>query len=233
MESHEPAHPRPTFLSDFILGCQDGLVNVLGILLGLAAAAQSAHIILIAALAALGAESISMGAVAYTSTAARRSLYLSEELRERQEMREIPQEERAEVRAVLERWGYTGAKLEEMLDRIAENPKAMLEFMMAFELGLAPVTEEQPRQSALLVFSATVAGSFIPLIPFFVPATSVRDSALASVLLSGIVLFFIGYYSAKTTLGSVWKNGLQMLVIGLGAGFAGFVIGHFLGAAPG
>ena len=71
-------HSRPTLLSNFILGTQDGLVNVLGILLGLTAATTDVRIFFVAALAALGAESISMGAVAYTSTSARRRVYLKE-----------------------------------------------------------------------------------------------------------------------------------------------------------
>ena len=60
-------HARRTLLSDFILGSQDGLVNVLGIILGISVATQNLRLILVATLAALGAESVSMGAVAYTS----------------------------------------------------------------------------------------------------------------------------------------------------------------------
>jgi VIT1/CCC1 family predicted Fe2+/Mn2+ transporter len=54
-------------LRDLILGGQDGLVNVLGITLGLFAAGATTHIIIIAGLAAGFSESVSMGAVAYTS----------------------------------------------------------------------------------------------------------------------------------------------------------------------
>lgn len=64
-------------LHDLILGGQDGLVNVLGIVLGVAAATASTRIILISGLAATFAESISMGAVAYTSAKAAREYYLS------------------------------------------------------------------------------------------------------------------------------------------------------------
>lgn len=39
-------HPRSDLLSNFILGSQDGLVNVLGILLGLSAATSSLRLIL-------------------------------------------------------------------------------------------------------------------------------------------------------------------------------------------
>ncbi len=71
-------HSHGSKLSDFILGSQDGLVNVLGIILGVSVATTDVRIIFVAGLAALGAESISMGAVAYTSTLARRKYYLNE-----------------------------------------------------------------------------------------------------------------------------------------------------------
>src|SRR2546422_4677059 len=115
-------HPKPTVLSDFILGSQDGIVNVLGIILGLSAATRDVRIILVATLAALGAESIAMGAVAYTSTRARRRLYLSQAVQERREMKEIPQTERDEVREILTGWGYQGADLEEIVERIWPQP---------------------------------------------------------------------------------------------------------------
>jgi vacuolar iron transporter family protein len=224
-------HPHPTLLSDFILGSQDGLVNILGIVLGLTAAAADLRILLIAAFAALGAESISMGAVAYTSTNARRRFYLSEEARERREMREVPQMERAEVREVFEKWGYTDAELEDLTNRICQNPSAMLEFMMAFELKLAPVAEDAPLKSAYLVGTATILGSFIPLIPFLLVGSNTLLSVTIAIVLSAVTLFSIGWYQARTTVGSLWRSGVQMLLIGLGAGFAGFLIGHFLGTA--
>src|SRR3989440_11017850 len=80
-------HAQPGLLSDFILGSQDGLVNVLGVILGVAVASRNLSdpitIILAGGLAATFAESISMGAVAYTSTLARRDHYLAEGERER------------------------------------------------------------------------------------------------------------------------------------------------------
>ena len=61
-------HRGASALSDVILGGQDGLVNVLGVILGVAAATADTRIVLVAGLAATFAESVSMGAVAYTST---------------------------------------------------------------------------------------------------------------------------------------------------------------------
>jgi len=224
-------HPRPTLLADFILGSQDGVVNVLGILLGLVAAAADTRIILIAALAALAAESISMGAVAYTSTLARRHLYESEVHRELTEMREVPELEREEVRVILRRWGYEGPEVEEMLARIERKPKAMLDIMMAFELNLSEVSEKQPRNTALVVLGATVVGSIIPLVPFFALPRTPVSAAILSIILSGIMLFGVGWYEARQNLGSRWEGAGRMILIGLGAGFAGFLVGHFIGGA--
>jgi len=226
MVARREQHVRPGLLSDFILGSQDGLVNVLGILLGLSAASAPLHLVIIGSLAALGAESVSMGAVAYTSTAARRRIYEAERQRELTEMREIPDMEREEVREIFRNWGYSGAELEEMVLKIEAKPKAMLELMMGFELNLASVAEGQARESGLIVLAATVVGSAIPLIPFLVPGILLVNAAIASIIVSGVALFAIGWYEARVTIGSFWRSGLRMLLIGLGAGLAGFLIGY-------
>lgn len=191
------------------------------------------RIIYVGALAALGAESISMGAVAYTSTVARRRQYLKEASREQQETEQSPAMEREEVSNILKGWNYQGPELETMTNQIASNPKAMQEFMMSFELKLAPVEKEEARRSFAVVLSSTIFGSIIPLIPFlFVTATTITAGSIASVVVSGALLFFIGAYEARTTVGSVWWSGLQMMTIGLSAGFAGYLIGRLVGSVP-
>ncbi len=225
-------HARPTLLSNFILGSQDGIVNVLGILLGVAAATTDVRILFVAALAALGAESISMAAVAYTSTAARRRHYLKEVNTEGQEMKDVPEIEREEVRQIFRNWGYDEKELEGLTERIVSNPKAMLEFMMSFELRLSPVGKSEAKRSFIVVGASTVFGSFIPLIPYFFAGRNILIGTEASVILCGAVLFLVGVYEARTTVGSLWKSGLQMTVIGLTSGLAGFLIGHFIGALP-
>ncbi|HKN06540.1 MAG TPA: VIT1/CCC1 transporter family protein [Thermoplasmata archaeon] len=231
MQSGGEQHPHPTLLSDFILGSQDGLVNVLGILLGLVAASFVTSVprplIIIAGLSALAAESLSMGAVAYTSTYSRLRLYHSERRREQREMREVPELEREEVRVILRGWGYEGTELEDMLRRIEAKPKAWLDLMMAFELNLSYIPPEAPRRSAVVVGSATVLGHFVPLIPFFVPEISLVNAAIIASILSGFMLFGIGTYEARVTSGSIWRSGLRMTAIGLASGFAGFILGSF------
>jgi VIT1/CCC1 family predicted Fe2+/Mn2+ transporter len=171
-----------------------------------------------------------MAAVAYTSTYSRLRLYSAEREREVREMREVPELEREEVRTILRGWGFEGEEMEEMLRRIEAKPKAWLDLMMAFELNLSEVGPHQPRDTALVVFGATLTGSIIPLLPFLVHLGSISQEAIAAVVLSGITLFAIGWYEARVTLGRLWVNGPRMLLIGLGAGFAGFLAGSLLHA---
>jgi VIT1/CCC1 family predicted Fe2+/Mn2+ transporter len=147
-------------------------------------------------------------------------------------MRDVPDLEKNEVRDVLKRWGYKGKDLEDLVVRITGNPKAWLEFMMSYELELAPVQIFEPRRSFILVGASTVVGSLIPLLPFIFVGGDVTTGAITSVFVSGIALFLMGWYAAKTTVGSLWRSGLQMAVIGLFAGLLGFLIGHFIGSIP-
>lgn len=226
------AHARGGRLSDFILGLQDGLVNVLGVILGVAVASMDLRIIIAGGLAATFAESISMGAVAYTSTLARRDHYDSERLREMREMKDLPEVERAEVREILARWGFEDPELTQLLDHIVSKEKAWLEIMMAHELNLAPVDDAQPRKSALLVGVSAIIGSVVPMAPFFVPGLSIWNAILVALVVSAITLFIVGYYKAKATLGHAGRSGLQMTVIGIVSALAGFAIGYLF-SAPG
>ncbi len=227
-------HAKPGLLSDFILGSQDGLVNVLAVLLGVAIGAiqqgytDPIRIVLAGGLAATFGESISMGAVAYTSTLARRDHYLSELAREEQEMQDLPDIERKEVRDVFEKWGFQGHELEEVTDRIVSNPKAWLEFMMAHELNLAPVDPRQARKSALLVGVAAVVGSVIPLVPFVLFGNAIYIGMIGSVIVAAIALFVIGWYKARTTVGHPFKSGTQMLIIGTASAIVGFLIAYLV-----
>jgi hypothetical protein len=62
--SHADPHRRASSLSDIILGGQDGLVNVLGVIRS-CCATYDVQIVLVAGLAATFAESVSMGGRLY------------------------------------------------------------------------------------------------------------------------------------------------------------------------
>jgi VIT1/CCC1 family predicted Fe2+/Mn2+ transporter len=233
-------HARSGLLADFILGSQDGIVNVLAVLLGVAAAALQQYgsastafrVVVAGGLAATFGESISMGAVAYTSTLARRDHYLGELAREEREMLEVPEVERQEVREVFRRWDFAGKELEDAVNHICSKPKAWLEFMMAHELQLAPLEANQARKSAVLVGFAAIFGSLIPLVPFLVFPSDIVMGMIGSLIVAGITLFVIGWYKGHMTIGRPFRSGTQMLIIGIVSAIAGFLIAYIVGAAP-
>src|SRR5258705_11462631 len=65
---HREAHRRGNWLRDVILGGQDGLVNILGIILGVIAGGGSDTVLLAAGFAAAITESISSGGVRHPSS---------------------------------------------------------------------------------------------------------------------------------------------------------------------
>ncbi|HZY45484.1 MAG TPA: VIT1/CCC1 transporter family protein [Anaerolineae bacterium] len=221
-------------LSDIILGGQDGLVNVLGVILGVAAATPDPRIVIAAGLAATFAESISMGAVAYTTTQTDRAHYLSELEREKIEIRELPDREKQEIREIYQKWGLTGDKLDQVVDIICSNEDTWLSVMMAEELHLAPVEESGALKSAAIVGFSAIVGSVIPLIPFLLVAPPLslltRPTAiLVAIVVSALTLFAVGVYRAKTTIGKPVRSGLQMAIIGTISALAGFLIGSLFG----
>src|SRR5947209_17146090 len=103
---HVEHHRKTNWLRDVILGGQDGLVNILGIILGVIAGGGSKTVLLAAGFAAAITESISMGAVGYTSSVSQRDYYQAERAREAAEIDKLPEAERDEVRGIYERMGF-------------------------------------------------------------------------------------------------------------------------------
>lgn len=225
--THVDPHRRgASGLSDIILGGQDGLVNVLGVILGVAAATQDPHIVIVAGLAATFAESVSMGAVAYTSTQADADYYDSEMEREYRHIESVPGLERAEVQRIYEDKGFQGELLERIVDTITANPDVWVAVMMSEEHQLTPTDRRQALKAAFVVGFSAIIGSLIPLIPFaFLP---VVPSMIVSVVITALVLFGVGAYKARLTVGNPGKSGLEMAVIGTLSALVGYAVGALL-----
>jgi predicted membrane protein (TIGR00267 family) len=219
---HHEAHRRGNWLRDVILGGQDGLVNILGIILGVIAGGGSDTVLVAAGFAAAITESISMGAVGYTSSISERDYYLAEMAREEEEIATVPEAERQEIRDIYAAKGFTGELLESVVDTITANRDTWLATMMDEELHLQPVQTRDILRAAVVITIATLIGHLIPLIPFVVlPRT---PALVLAIVLSAIALFGVGVYSAVTLVGDWRKSGLKMLVIGLGAAAIGFLV---------
>jgi vacuolar iron transporter family protein len=226
---HREGHRKTNWLRDVILGGQDGLVNILGIILGVIAGGGSNTVLLAAGFAAAITESISMGAVGYTSTVSQRDYYQAERAREEAEIDAMPEAERQEIRDIYASKGFTGDLLDRVVDTITANRDSWLATMMDEELHLQPVQSADIFRSSVVITVATLIGHLIPLLPF---VWLDRTPALVlAIVLSAIVLFGVGVYSAVTLVGDWRKSGLRMLLIGLGAAGLGFLIGNLFHAS--
>lgn len=219
-------HRRASALADIILGGQDGLVNVLGVILGVAAATGDSQIVLVAGLAATVAESISMGAVAYTSTLAEAAFYESERTREYRHISRVPQVERQEIYRIYQDKGFGDELLDQIVETITANEDTWVQVMMAEEHQLSPVNREIALRTALVVGLSAVIGSLIPLVPFMF--LSVSASSVVSILISALTLFAVGAYKARVMVGHPGKSGLEMALIGTVSALAGYLVGFLL-----
>ncbi|MBN1537286.1 MAG: VIT1/CCC1 transporter family protein [Anaerolineales bacterium] len=219
----DPHRKSASGLSDIILGGQDGLVNVLGVILGVAAATSDPRIVIVAGLAATFAESVSMGAVAYTSTLAEADYYDSELEREYRHIDNVPKLERQEIQQIFAQKGFTGELLDRIVDTITANRDVWAAVMMAEEHQLIPIDRKKAWKVALVVGISAIIGSLIPLIPF--AFLSVSISMWVSVLITALVLFGVGAYKAHITVGKPGKSGLEMAIIGTLSALVGYAVG--------
>jgi len=223
LHDHHDPHRVGSRLSEVILGGQDGLVNVLGVILGVAAATQESRLVLAAGLAATFAESISMGAVAYTSTMAEDDLYKSEQEREYRHIRLAPEVETHEIREIYSKRGFNGQELEKIVEGITANPDVWVEVMMSEEFQMSPPGKTHALNSGIVVGAAAIVGSLIPLAPFFF--LDVISSIWTSIGASALTLFVVGFYKARITIGKPFRSGVQMTLIGTISALAGYLIG--------
>lgn len=214
-------------MRDIILGWQDGLVNVLGVILAVAAATVDTKTVIIAGLAATFAESISMAAVAYTSTKAAKNYYERELLGEKKEIEKMPDIERKGIKDIYFKKGFRGKQLENIVKKLTSSKKLWLETMMSEELGLSR-DNHKPLRSGIIVGLAAFIGSIFPLLPFFF--LSPLAAVLPTLGISVLVLFALGATKAKLTTGSWLKSGLEISAIGMAAALIGYGIGASLGA---
>ncbi|MDD2922289.1 MAG: VIT1/CCC1 transporter family protein, partial [Anaerolineales bacterium] len=194
--------------------------------LGIAAATNDVRVIRVAGLAATLAESISMGAVAFTTTLAEADLYQSEREREYRHIKETPHLEIKEIRDIYEQKGFKDELLDRIVETITTNQDVWVAVMMAEEHQLAPVDRKTAFRAAWIVGLSAIIGSLVPVVPFLF--LSVATSMWMSVVVTAFVLFAIGAYKARITVGKPMRSGLEMMIIGTLSAMAGYLVGVLL-----
>jgi VIT1/CCC1 family predicted Fe2+/Mn2+ transporter len=214
---------------DIVIGMSDGLTVPFALAAGLsgAVAAGSTRIIVIGGLAEIAAGSIAMGLGGYLAARGDAEHYAQERLREEREVVEIPEEEKAEISRIFQSYKVTEQEAAHVVEGLARDPKAWVDFMMKFELGLE---EPEPRRaitSAATIAFAYVAGGFIPLSPYMLSGNAIRGLILsATVTLAALGIF--GFIKGRYTGTSPMRSAVQTVVIGGLAAGAAFLLAKLI-----
>ena len=221
----DSAHTETHFESsdlvrDVVIGMADGLTVPFALAAGLSGIVASTHVVVVAGLAEIAAGSIAMGLGGYLASRGDSEHYASERKREEMEVVERTRDEEEEIYEIFEEYGVTRTESDSVLHALKRNPKAWVDFMMRFELGLEKPEANRARQSAITIASSYVVGGMVPLLPYILLNESSRALS-ASVVITLLALVVFGAVKGRLTGAGAWRSGLQTVLIGgLAAGAA-------------
>jgi len=208
---------------DVVIGMSDGLTVPFALAAGLSGAVAASRLVVTAGLAEVAAGSIAMGLGGYLAARSDAEHYASERRREECEVVDLPDREAAEVVEVLATYGISPEASAPVVDALKARPKAWVDFMMKFELGLEEPDPKRALYSAATIAGSYVAGGVIPLLPYMLQSSV--DSALPmSVVVTLVALAAFGYLKGRFTGAHPFRSAAQTTVIGGLAAAAAFAI---------
>jgi VIT1/CCC1 family predicted Fe2+/Mn2+ transporter len=218
---------RLNWLRAGVLGANDGIVSVAGLVVGVAGATSARGAIFTAGLAGLVAGAVSMALGEYVSVSSQRDSETAQLQKERCELKNAPGQELAELTAIYlakglspQTAGQVAAELTAR-DDLAAHAEA--------ELRVDPDNLASPLHAAAASAASFVAGALLPLLAILLPPAQWRVAVtvvavLASLAAAGVISARIG--------GSNPRRAVARVVIGGAAGLAlTYGIGHLFGAA--
>lgn len=219
-----------SYLRDLVYGAVDGIVTTFAIVAGVAGARLSDGVVIILGLANLLADGASMAASNYLGARTERAELERARRREESQIRALPDGERAEIREIFRRKGFSGQQLEDVVDVITSDPKLWVETMLTEELGLSRDPGD-PRRAALATFVAFVIAGSLPLLVYVVQAlTGVRlpHPFLWSSVMTGIAFVVVGALKGRWSGAPPWRSAAETLLVGGGASALAYAIGVLL-----
>jgi VIT1/CCC1 family predicted Fe2+/Mn2+ transporter len=222
MSKHRERHfTGGELIRDIVIGMSDGLTVPFALAAGLSSASMSNNIISTAGLAEIAAGAIAMGLGGYLAARSDVEHYDSEFQRELKEIRDLPEEEKREVRAVFREYGLTEVEMNPIVEKLSIRPDDWVKFMMKFELGIEKPDSGRARGSAITIAVSYIIGGIIPLMPYFFIADS-QKSLLVSAVETAIALYLFGFAKGKFVGLKPFKSALQTLATGSLAALAAF-----------
>jgi VIT1/CCC1 family predicted Fe2+/Mn2+ transporter len=215
------------FVRDVVIGMSDGLTVPFALAAGLSGAVVSTRLIVVGGMAEIAAGSIAMGLGGYLAARGDAEHYEQERAREYREIKEIPEEEIAEVKRVFQNYGLPAGESLRVAEELSHHPDAWVDFMMRFELGLEEPDPKRAVTSAATIAGAYIAGGLIPLSPYLVLSSAFRGLIISAVVTLAALGVF-GFIKGRFTGAPALSSALQTVVIGGVAAAAAFGLARLI-----
>ncbi|MDQ2092841.1 VIT1/CCC1 transporter family protein [Rhodalgimonas zhirmunskyi] len=197
------------FLKQITYGGNDGIVTTFAIVAGFAgaqadgAAQIGALAVLIFGLANLFADGVSMGLGEFLSTRSAQDMFHSRRAKELAALRANPEEERAELTAILRDRGMDGPDVDAAADIIARHPDFVADLMMTYEFGMMEPEADNPAREGLVTFVAFLIFGAVPLSPYFFrpPDDTTLNLSVGMTFLALVLLGLLRWNATRENLG--------------------------------
>jgi VIT1/CCC1 family predicted Fe2+/Mn2+ transporter len=225
----EPWHRTESggFLRNVVYGFNDGLTANFGLVAGMiGASALAAHqTIVLAGVAGLIADALSMGSSGYLAAKSELEVYQNEIAMERTEIELMPEVERDELALIYEAKGMHRDAAHALATEVMADPQRMLEEQVQEELKIGDA-HSSPLREAWLTGLATAVGALIPVFPFFfLTGTTAMITSFALAMASH---FVVGAARSVFTGRGIFRSGLDMFIVGLGVAVTGYYVGEWV-----
>lgn len=234
--SHHFDHPYPephtaratsklNWLRAAVLGANDGIVSISGLVIGVAGATNSTGILFTAGMAGIISATISMAAGEYVSVSSSRDTERALLKKEAQELQDFPEAELEELTGLYEKKGLSRKTAEQVAKELTKHD-AFAAHVDA-ELGIDPNDLTNPWHAAWASAAAFLAGASIPLLAILLPPASMKiPVAFVSVV---VALAITGTLSAKIGGADIKKAVIRVLTGGILAMIVTYAVGSFFG----
>lgn len=212
-----------------VLGANDGIVSVAGIVLGVAGATTNRNAIFTAGLAGLVAGALSMAAGEYISVSSQRDTEESYVEQERRLLREHPDVQLAELAESFEAKGLSKATAKKVAEELSAKDALKAHLDAEFNIDEGDLTN--PWHAAFASMASFTVGALIPLLSVvWAPHDAHVWVTVGAVL---VALMIAGYLSARVSKANSFKATLRVVIGGSLAMLVTYIIGHLFGAAVG
>ncbi|WP_394752689.1 VIT family protein [Crenothrix sp.] len=216
---------RIGWLRAAVLGANDGIVSMASLVLGIAAANVGRDQILLTGVAGLVAGAMSMAAGEYVSVSSQADVESAELIRERYELDNSWDYERAELTELYIERGLEPELAQQVADKLMAHDA--LAAHARDELGLSGIHQAKPIQAAFVSATTFAAGAALPLglMLLIPPAMIVAGVATGSL----VCLAFLGALAARAGGAKVFIGAGRVTLWGAVAMMATAAVGHFFG----